>query len=229
LLAAKIYNEQSKSFKQINIEKFVAKKSCTLPLHYCLPSDNLFILLFLIINQNNLKMKKILILFGISLFLISCTDSAEDKDVLVKSDAPVALPYTAAYASDFTDDVSDNDLLAVLNSYKYWETGDMTMLAETLGDSVTFFSWDGFKFSGTKGELMDRWSKSRDSLSSVQITVDAWRKSHSKEKDADFIGIWYKEITTTKTGKVDSAYYQDDNLVKDGKIIWYSQHKQFLK
>jgi len=177
-------------------------------------------------------MKKILFLFSISLLLISCKDdsaNAEDKDVLVKSTTPVALPYTAAYSSDWTDEVSDEDLLAVLNSYKNWETGDMTKLAETLADSVTFLAWDGFKFSGTKGELMDRWSKSRDSLSTIEITVDAWRKSHSKDKDANFIGIWYKEITTNKNGKVDSAYYQDDNLVKDGKIVWYSQHKQFLK
>ncbi|MDQ3551657.1 MAG: hypothetical protein M3413_09025 [Bacteroidota bacterium] len=177
-------------------------------------------------------MKKIFFLFIISLLLISCKDdsaNAEDKDVLVKSTTPVTLPYTAAYSSDWTDEVSDQVLLTVLNSYKNWETGDMTKLAETLADSVIFLSWDGFKFSGTKGELMDRWSKSRDSLSSVQITVDAWRKSHSSDKNADFIGIWYKEITTNKNGKVDSAYYQDDNLVKDGKIVWYSQHKQFLK
>ena len=177
-------------------------------------------------------MKKIFFLFSISLLLISCKDdsaNAEDKDVLVKSTTPVALPYTAAYSSDWTDEVSDEDLLAVLNSYKNWETGDMTKLAETLADFVTFLAWDGFKFSGTKGELMDRWSKSRDSLSTIEITVDAWRKSHSKDKDANFIGIWYKEITTNKNGKVDSAYYQDDNLVKHGKIVWYSQHKQFLK
>ena len=36
----------------------------------------------------------------------------------------VTLPYTANYNSNWSYDVSDSDLLLVLNSYKYWETGD---------------------------------------------------------------------------------------------------------
>ena len=40
------------------------------------------------------------------------------------------------------------------------------------------------------------------------------------------INVCYKEIGTYKDGRDDSAYCEDDNGLKDGKIIWYPSHKQ---
>jgi len=31
---------------------------------------------------------------------------------------------------------------------------------------------------------------------------------------------------TYKDGRVDSAYWHDVNMVKNGKIVWYSQYKR---
>jgi hypothetical protein len=73
------------------------------------------------------------------------------------------------------------------------------------------------------------WTKSRDSLSKVDLMMDAWVKSHSIDKNTDFVTVWYKEIDTYKDGRVDSAYYVDDNLVEKGKIVWYAQSKRVLK
>jgi hypothetical protein len=105
----------------------------------------------------------------------------------------------------------------------------MAGLAGTLADSVSFQGFDGMKYSGTKAGLMDLWSKHRDSLSSVKITVDAWTKDHSIDKNDDYILVWYKEIDTYKSGKVDSASFADINQMKKGKISWYSQFRQELK
>ena len=73
------------------------------------------------------------------------------------------------------------------------------------------------------------WQTYRDSLSSVKITMNVWLKNHSLKDSMDFINVWYKEIDTYKSGKVDSAKYEDDNGIKNGKLIWYSSHRQILK
>ncbi len=145
------------------------------------------------------------------------------------SESNIQLPYTATYTTDFTNNVSDSDLLVVLNSYKAWETGDLNALRATMGDSMYVNGADGFHYAGLTDSLMKEWQTTRDSLSSVKITMDVWLKNHSVNDNANFINVWYKEIDTYKTGKVDSANYEDDNGLKNGKIIWYSSHKQILK
>jgi hypothetical protein len=44
----------------------------------------------------------------------------------------------------------------------------------------------------------------------------------------DFINVWYKEIDKYKTGRIDSANFEDDNRIRNGKIQWHSSHKQKL-
>ena len=48
--------------------------------------------------------------------------------------------------------------------------------------------------------------------------MDVWLPVHSNDKNEDAVLVWYKEIDTYKSGKVDSAYYNDINGIKDGKI-----------
>ncbi|HET7116076.1 MAG TPA: hypothetical protein VFI29_06275 [Hanamia sp.] len=158
--------------------------------------------------------------------IISCQNKKQTKTTATSS---IQLPYTATYTTDFNNNVSDSDLLLVLNSYKDWETGDMNALRSTMGDSMYVNGADGFKFSGLTDSLMKYWKVNRDSLSSVKITMDVWLKNHSLKDSSNFINVWYKEIDTYKIGKVDSANYEDDNMVKNGKILWYSSHKQHLK
>lgn len=160
--------------------------------------------------------------------MMAC-NSAENKTNSSSSKAgSVELPYKASYGTDFTNDVADSSLLLVLNSYKYWESGDLKALRSTMGDSMYVNGAAGFKFSGLTDSLMNYWLNSRDSLNSVAITMHVWLKNHSVKDSMDYINVWYKEIDTYKDGRVDSANFEDDNGLKDGKIIWYSSHKQKL-
>jgi hypothetical protein len=145
------------------------------------------------------------------------------------SESKMQLPYTATYTSDFNNNVSDSELLTVLNSYKYWETGDIKGLRSTMGDSIYVDGSDGYKFTGLTDSMMKNWQTMRDSLSSVKISMDVWLKNHAVKDSSDYINVWYKEIDTYKNGKVDSANYEDDNGLKNGKIVWFSSHKQLLK
>jgi hypothetical protein len=174
-------------------------------------------------------MKKYIVIILVSAaFFVAC-DNKDDKTKTEKTTASsIKLPYEASYATDFTNNVSDSNLLMVLNSYKYWENNDMKGLRSTMGDSIYVMASDGFKFEGLTDSLMKSWTKSRDSLSSAVITMDVWLKNHSVKDSMDYINVWYKEIDTYKNGKVDSAYV-DDNGIKNGKIVWFSSHKQHLK
>ncbi|HEY5463438.1 MAG TPA: hypothetical protein VIJ95_09285 [Hanamia sp.] len=173
--------------------------------------------------------KYIFICISLVVAIAACQNKQQSTTSTTATTSNIQLPYTATYAIDFNNNVSDSDLLVVLNSYKDWETGDVNALRSTMGDSVTVNGANGFKFSGLTDSLMNDWKTMRDSLSSVKITMDVWLKNHSVKDGHDFINVWYKEIDTFKTGKVDSANYEDDNGVKDGKIVWYSSHRQQLK
>jgi hypothetical protein len=172
-------------------------------------------------------MKKYILFFIVlSCYIVACKSKEENRNSPVA--AGIQLPYVAHYATDFTNNIPDSDLLLVLNSYRYWEIGDLKALRTTMGDSVFVNGSNGFKFAGPTGSLMNYWTQNRDSLSSVSITMYTWMKSHSVKDSIDFINVWYKETDTYKTGKVDSANYEDDNRIKDGKILWYSSHEQKL-
>lgn len=172
-------------------------------------------------------MKKIFFSFlTLSVVVIACNNKEETKTT---SGSTIKLPYEASYATDFTNNVSDSDLLTALNTYKYWAAGDMKGLRSTMGDSMYVNAADGMKFRGLTDSLMPKWQAARDSMSSVVITMDVWLKNHSVKDSMDYINTWYKEIDTYKSGRVDSANYEDDNGFKNGKIIWYSSHKQVLK
>ena len=169
----------------------------------------------------------IICFLALSALVIACNNKKEETKTA--SGSTVTLPYKASYATEFTNDIPDSMLLLVLNTYKYWESGDMNALRATMGDSMSVYGADGFKFNGLTDSLMPKWKAVRDSLSSVAITMDVWLKNHSVKDSMNYINVWYKEIDTYKNGKVDSANYEDDNGVKNGKLVWFSSHRQELK
>src|ERR1700759_2196020 len=175
-------------------------------------------------------MKKLSAIFLIPIFMIACTGSSTDSTATAAKDsvtsAPgVPLPYTAVYSSTFVPG-KPSDVLAVLNNYKAWQDNDMAGLRATTGDSVTIIFSSGMVMSLTGDSAVKEAKKFRDSLSKVDLTFYAWTSNHSVDKNEEWVNVWYKEVDTYKTGKVDSANYEDDNRVKDGKIVWTSSHAQ---
>lgn len=179
-------------------------------------------------------MKKLSAIFLIPFFLVACSGGSTESTATAAKDsvtaAPgVALPYTAAYSSTFVPG-KPADVLTVLNNYKAWQDNDMAALRATIGDSLTMIFPNGVQLSLTGDSSIKEAKKFRDSLSKVDLTLYAWTSNHSVDKNEDWVNVWYKEIDTYKTGKVDSVYYEDDNRLVDGKIRWTSSHEQkFLK
>jgi len=174
-------------------------------------------------------MKKLIFILIVSIIYSACTSRTAGIQMENKDSSSVALPYTAAYSSKFSVGKDSNSLM-VLNNYKAWEDGDMNAFKNTLSDSFTIYFADGGKFSGTRDSAMILASAFRDSISKVELKIDAWVPLHSEDRNEDWVSVWYKEIDTYKNGKIDSAYYQDDNMLdKNGKIVFTAIHKQVLK
>lgn len=179
-------------------------------------------------------MRKLLFSLIIPFCFIACKDSssapaatpAAGNDSAVA--AAIAMPYVATYSSNFIPG-KQTDVLTVLNSYKAWETNDMKALRATFWDSLTMEFPDGSRITGTSDSLVKMAAKVRDSLTKVELTFVAWVPNHSVDKNEDWVNVWYKETDYHKSGKIDSTFYQDDNLMKNGKIVFTGSHSSKLK
>jgi hypothetical protein len=176
-------------------------------------------------------MKKAIFHFLLPLCFTACTSSTPDASAAANKDSlatpPVPLPYTATYSSNFVPG-KQSDVLTVLNNYKDWETNDMKAMRTTMGDTVELVFSSGMRIKNTGDSLVKMATKYRDSLSMINLTIYAWTSNHSVDKNADWVNVWYKEIDTYKTGKVDSVAYEDDNMLVNGKIVYTSSHSQKL-
>jgi len=170
-------------------------------------------------------MRQLLFLLGILAFISACKNEKAEAPAVAASDS-VTLPYTANYSSSWDMAVSDSDVNTVLLSYKYWADGNMDALMGTMGDSTWVDHADGRSRNYSNAELRSLWTSGRDSMSSVSISMDTWHKMRTTDKNDHFVVVWYKMTETYKDGRVDSAYWHDVNMVKNGKIVWYSQYKR---
>lgn len=171
----------------------------------------------------------VFMVFVMAIIFAACNNSGTKTTATGTNAGNMTFPYVTMYPTDYNNDVSDSDLLLVLNSYKDWETGDLTALRSTMGDSMSVNGANGFKFYGLTDSLMPTWTKGRDSISSIAVTMYSWDKIHSLKDSGNFVNAWYKEIDTYKTGRVDSANFSDINEIKNGKITWYTSFRQQLK
>jgi hypothetical protein len=179
-------------------------------------------------------MRKFLVPFLVLLCFAACKDSSTNTaaPATAGNDSAVAaavpLPYTAIYSSNFVPG-KQVDVATVLDSYKAWEINDMKAMRATFSDSITMVFPDGTKVYGTSDSIVKTAGTFRDSLSKVVLTFYAWTANHSVDKNEDWVNLWYKEVDTYKKGKVDSTEYEDDNLLKNGKIVYTSSHSQKYK
>jgi ketosteroid isomerase-like protein len=179
-------------------------------------------------------MRKLLLFICLVTLLAACnrgekTASSSSEDSTAATKGPSDLAYTATYTSNWTNNVSDDDLRTVIMSYKDWSTGNFKGLSAAMGDSVEYDMNSGKHIKLTNADLMKMWKGSRDSLKSVAIEMETWNKMYAPDKKDAYIVTWYKETDTYKDGRVDSASYHDINQLKNGKIIWYSQYKRPLR
>ncbi len=177
-------------------------------------------------------MKKFMFILMGGVLLTACGNK-EKKETAGTGDktkeTTVDLPYTASYSANWSDEVSDADLKTVLMSYKDWADGSMDKVATAYADTLAWDRTSGEHMRSPNADIMKLWGTYRDSLSSITIDMESWKKLYATDKKEGYVVVWYKEIDTYKTGQVDSGYYHDINQLKNGKINWLSQYKRPAK
>ena len=170
-------------------------------------------------------MKKTLYLFTLVALFASFKNGTKTAAPATDS---VPMPYKATYSSSFVVSDSTSNIKAVLQSFKDWEDNKIANAPAYFADTVSENFWNGYKFTMKRDSMVKVFQKYRDSLSSSKIEVTAYVGLHSTDKNSDWVCVWYKQTDTYKTGKVDSAYYEDDNEMVKGKIAWINDKRQAL-
>lgn len=169
-------------------------------------------------------MKKLFILVSVTLFM-SCNNTGSNESKETKETSATTPEEKVEYAYLPSDHAPDNwdrgsqkNLELVLKSLKAFETGDVEGSLSYFGDSVTW-SVDNFDQKLSKDSLRAMLTGYRNSLASVKITMGDYESVISKDKKEEWVTMWYKQVTTTKSGVTDSIAVVDDAKVVNGKIV----------
>ncbi|MBS1655573.1 MAG: hypothetical protein JSU05_12050 [Bacteroidetes bacterium] len=170
-------------------------------------------------------MKKIFLMATSVLFIIGCNSNSESTAGAGKDSATTTMVSTdkidyaylpANHPPDNWDRGDQHNVALVLKSLKAWASKDSSAL-ESFADSVQWQA-DGMDQKMSKDEMRKRFNDYWGQVSSINIKMDDYETVVSKDKKDNWVSLWYKQITTDKSGKVDSVYCMDDLKIDNGKI-----------
>jgi hypothetical protein len=142
----------------------------------------------------------------------------------LKAKAPLDYPFKARYSITWQPG-NDSNALVVLNCLKKYVDGDVKGCASYFADTAEFIA-DKVHFRGSRDDLGKLILSMRSASATVSKEFDSWMSVYYPDKDANWVTLWYTEKMTDQKGKVDSIYYTDDVLVKNGKILLYDEKQR---
>ena len=164
-------------------------------------------------------MKKLLFIGGLATLVISCNNQTESKKEMASSSEKIDYAYTPRdHQPDNWDRGDQKNVALVLNSLKAWADGKIDECLNSFADTV-HIQWDGFDNKVSKDTLR-QWFKHDYG---VEIRMDDYETVISKDKKDNWVSLWYTQVETDKTGKVDSVFIMDDLKIDNGKIILLDQ------
>ena len=172
-------------------------------------------------------MKKLFLIFTAASIFYSCNNessttsdvskdstSAESKE---PASATVNYPYTIEHP-DFWERGSTDNTMAALSALKAYESGNIDECLKYFGDSI-HLQFDGLDTKVSHDSLKAMFTKNRSGIKNMEVKMDDWESVISKDKSAEYVSMWYKEIWENNNGKKDSLFQMDDVRMKNGKIV----------
>jgi hypothetical protein len=154
------------------------------------------------------------------------TTSTTTAAVTDTSTAAMNYPYTIKQPDNWETGSSANTM-AVLSSLKAWEQGNMNEAVKYFGDSVSL-EFDGPAVKMSNDSLKSMFTAAKNSMKNVKIDMRDWESVVSKDKQEEWVTIWYIQHEESNDGKIDSAAIINDAQFKDGKIIRLAEYKRKL-
>ncbi|MBE7510551.1 MAG: hypothetical protein HS118_10190 [Bacteroidia bacterium] len=179
--------------------------------------------------------KQFLLLAAAGMILTSCqngsntkTDAAKDSTASATSAASTEkmdYPYTIKHPDNWDIGSQQNTLIA-LSALKAWENQNMDESLKYFADSVDI-SFDGMSKKVSKDTLRAIIAPS-EAPKSIKIKMEDWLSSISKDKQDEWVSLWYTQYIEKANGTTDSVDVFDDIKMKDGKIIRLDEYRRKL-
>ncbi len=126
------------------------------------------------------------------------------------------LPYTLTRIPDW-EIGDDKNIPIAMNLLKCYEAKDFVSINDYLADSIQFSS-AMMNYKGSKKEFVKYLKGLRDQRLNVEIEMNDYETVKSKNRNEEWVSLWYTEVVTDRTGKVDSAQVMDDYKIVGGKV-----------
>jgi len=172
-------------------------------------------------------MKQSILFSFLCILLFSCNNepkqAAVENAVTIKKDSLV-YPFTPKYSLNWQPGDEKNAVM-VLDCLKKYVAGDIKGCVDYFADSAEFIA-DRFHFKGSKDSLETIIASMRNASASVSKNFDTWITTYYPDQKDTWVTLWYTEVMTDHKGKVDSIYYTDDVLIKNGKIVVYDEKQR---
>lgn len=173
-------------------------------------------------------MKRMFLIACASALIISCNSKSETAGTDVATESTEKIDY--AYLPD--NHPPDNwvagdqkNVAMALKAIKGWETGNVEQATASFADSV-YWSFDGIDEKVSKDTLKAWLNDFWKNTSSVKVHMNDYESVISKDKKDEWVTLWYKQIVTDKSGKIDSVSVVDDLKFENGKITVLDEHRR---
>ena len=167
-------------------------------------------------------MKKISSLLLMALFFAACQNK-DVKTTEADSADTTKYPYTFKKQQGWEMNKDSKNGVIALSTIKSFENMDTTAMGKLLADSV-WFNLDGYKFKGTKAQFLNQIQGEFAKMSSFKIEMEDMASVINKDKTEEWVSLWYKQVTATKDGKIDTIQLYNDFKIKDGKVQGLSEY-----
>jgi hypothetical protein len=169
-------------------------------------------------------MKKLLLIFLGGVIFSSCnngnssaSEAGKDTSASVTATPPMNYPYKIDHPDNWETGSTQNTM-NVLSSLKAWENKNVDESIGYFGDSV-HIEFDGIDTKISRDSLKAMFNKGAASVKSRSIKMYDWESVISKDKNDEYVTLWYREYWEDMKGNKDSADIINDVKMKDGKII----------
>jgi hypothetical protein len=174
-------------------------------------------------------MKSLLFISAMALLVISCenkvaSEAARGDSTTVSNDsAKIDYAYQPSnHVPDYWERGNQKNLEFVLKSLKAFENNNIDECLTAFADSARI-AIDHYDAKISKDSLRNLFHRYRTDFPQIQVIMDDYEAVASKDKKEEWVSLWYKEINTDKTGKVDSIYKMTDLKIENGKIAYLNE------
>ena len=177
-------------------------------------------------------MKKMTVLLFATIAFASCNnEKTENKEAMKDSTAasPAAAmnyPYTIEHP-DYWEMGSTENTMVALSALKTFESGNVNEAMKYFGDSIQF-KFDGMDKTMPADSAKAFFTTIRNGYKSLTVKMSDWESVISKDKNQEWVTLWYTQKWEDTKGKIDSADFIDDVKIKNGKIVRLDEYTRKL-